>query len=260
MLSITSGPFTGHVVPARELNPFTENDTHQPLAGWHIRHRLALFWSKHTPADGWRIETTAAPTEIALSGWDGDRSTASAPAWRFVAALYRNDKLVMTASSMRSLAMENAYENGENNALSRLLDHWGLPAVFNLTQQEWDELNHSTPPPSADTQPQRNTRDATIVDDYPLIGELAPPKDPVVDSSPAALPRTADPEAASTPVVTQLTPRSKPATAGVSKSTRTRLLNLHRRVKPGDEFQEPVSEQEALERIAALEQAVEESA
>jgi hypothetical protein len=257
MLSITSGPFTGHVVPARELNPFTENDTHQPLAGWHIRHRLALFWSKHSPADGWRIETNAAPTEIALSVWDGDRSNASAPAWRFVAALYRNDKLVMTASSMRSLAMENAYENGENNALSRLLDHWGLPAVFNLTQSEWDELNHSTRPPSADTQRQRDTKGVSIVADYPLTGELSPPKDAVVDSSPAVQPRTADPEPASTPVVTQLTPRSKPATTGVSKATRTRLLNLHRRVKAGEDFEEPTSEQEALERIATLEDAVE---
>jgi hypothetical protein len=257
MLNITSGPFAGHVVPQRELNPFTENDTYQPLAGWHVRHRLALFWSKHTPADGWRIETTAAPAEIALSGWDGDRCTASAPAWRFAAALYRNDKLVMTASSMRSLAIENAYENGENNALSRLLDHWGLPAVFSLTQTEWDELNRTTPPPSADTQQKRETKAAPIVDDYPVTGDLMPPKDPAVDPLPASLPRPTDPEASSTPIVTQLTPRSRPATAGVSKSTRTRLLNLHRRAQPGEDFEEPTSEQDALERIAKLEESVE---
>ena len=42
-----------------------------------------------------------------------------------------------------------------------------------------------------------------------------------------------------------------------AKGSSSRLLNLHRRVKAGEDFEEPTSEQEALERIATLEDAVE---
>lgn len=271
-LTITAGPFKGTQIPPQELRLFEENNdfgTKSFRAKWPHQARLARALDVFRIEDGYgviaSIEPDPNPTTIStkriVNGtptWTGPH-----PTQRHVAELQRNGQTLFRATSLAALDVERAHESGENNAISRLLDHLGLPAYLSLTNAEYlllsqqqvpvEAQDEATPPPqspSAKPAPRRGqgkvvqiTAPKPTTD--PKAATAAPAAEPVAQEEPAT---DAPQEAAAV--------NEAAADAGdvpVSRNTRVRALNLWRRYRRGEPFPEPGTEAEALALIETLE-------
>ena len=276
--TIQTGPFKGHVVPNDHLRIKIESD--RVVGFWPHSDRLAVFLARNTIGEGWGFQVDQLDSNLEITTTveiNGVEQTVGPfKTLRFVAKLTKNGDTVMTASTLTPMNVVKAYESGENNALSRLLDHLGLPAVFQLSPSDL-----AGKPLSTETQVSE-TRGVKLLPtpDYAKsdkIGSTTPPASTTSTASTAS--QSSDDntdnndasdasveESEATPVLsddvkeaiaslaahTDSAKGASSETQSVDKRIRMQLLNLHRLHCRGVAFEEPCSNEEALQRIEAL--------
>lgn len=263
--TIQNGPFKGHVVPNDHLRIKIESD--RVVGFWPHSDRLAVFLARNTICSGWGFQVDMVESNLEITTTveiNGVEQTVGPyKTLRFIARLTKNGDTVMTTSTLTPMNVVKAYESGENNALSRLLDHLGLPAVFQLSPADLAGKPLSTETQTSETHGVK----LLPTPDYSKSDKVAPQANQAAVVSTAAVEDTANedsptavlPEVSATQVASLLS-RLEDAnatsvatgTTPVPKNIRMQLLNLHRLHCRGVPFEEPCSNEEALQRIEAL--------
>lgn len=282
-LSITAGPFKGTQIPPEELRLFEETSdfgTKSYRAKWPHQARLARAMDVFKIEDGYGVIASIEPDSAAITistkryvngvqTWTGPH-----PTQRHVAELQRNGQTLARATSLAPLDVERAHESGENNAISRLLDHLGLPAYLSLTAAEYalltqqqvpvdgQEQESAPPPPATPAKPGPRAGKGKVVPiaapkptTDPKANTATPDPAPAQDAQTQDEPLQGEPEVESPQDAAQAGSDAvtEAGEAPVNRNTRVRALNLWRRFRRGQPFPEPQTEAEALELIATLE-------
>lgn len=206
-MHIKSGPFEGHQVALTELQ--RRADEGGIIYLWPVSHRLRVFrsWAL-ARGEQWDITIERKLMEVqlhdaALSAQLGKPATS--PTALFVAHLSCNGQHVEERSSLCLLNAEKSWEAGETNAVSRLLDAFGLPAVIHPVEL-------GSLPSAQDRSPSIAAPGA-----HPGIGPAPLPVDPL--AMPAAVSVETQPAAVSVPPAEVQAPESDSTTSEPEATT-----------------------------------------